>query len=74
MESKEASAQSKASLLVSAFEDRFLAIHATYHPPDLPGEIAGKSSNVSWAAREMFNVHRLDKNRENIIITVMDCK
>ena len=34
------------------FEDRFFKFLVTTHPADLPGEIAGKGSNETWAARK----------------------
>lgn len=72
MELKETNSASKAAFLISSFQNRFLEVRATFHPNNLPGEIAGKSSNVAFAAREMFKHHRLDENRGNIIITVID--
>jgi len=74
MEQTEAGCGEKAAILVSAFEESFLAIRSTIHPSDLPGEIRGKSSNVSFAARKIFDIHRWNKNRGDVIITVIDCK
>jgi hypothetical protein len=74
MEQKEKTSAEKASLLTSNFTSRFLAIHTTFHPSGLPGEIAGKSSNVSFAAHEIFRQHRMEGNKTDTIITVIDCK
>jgi hypothetical protein len=73
MEQKEANAGEKAKSLMSAFDARFLSVRATYHPPDLPGEIAGKSSNVAFAAREVFRRHVGESEKASTIITVIDC-
>jgi hypothetical protein len=74
MEQKEKNSAEKASLLTSSFGSRFLAVHTTYHPSGLPGEIAGKSSNIAFAAREIFRRHRTDCDKADTIITVIDCK
>ncbi len=34
------------------FKNDFAEILVTVHPPNIPGEIAGKGSNEAWAARE----------------------
>jgi hypothetical protein len=53
MEAREgASARQKAERLIAKTEHLFADIFATYHPPNLPGEVAGKSSNTQWAYRE----------------------
>lgn len=40
----------KAIYLKKLFKNKFANIFATFHP-DLPGEVKGKSSNTSWAAK-----------------------
>ncbi|PLB52074.1 hypothetical protein P170DRAFT_453600 [Aspergillus steynii IBT 23096] len=74
MEQKETGSSEKATSLLTAYETCFLDIRATFHPSNIPGEIAGKSSNVSFAARYVADVHRseLYSTECNIIITVMD--
>jgi hypothetical protein len=77
MESKEAEAAGKAAELLSTFEMAFLHIRATFHPPGVPGEIAGKSSNVAYAARYIMNIHARDEDQDatnttNTLITVID--
>jgi hypothetical protein len=44
------------------------------HPGDISGEVAGKSSNVSWAARQLSHNYVDTESRANCVITVMDCK
>eukprot|EP00747_Dinoflagellata_sp_TGD_P028584 gnl/TRDRNA2_/TRDRNA2_133354_c0_seq1.p1 gnl/TRDRNA2_/TRDRNA2_133354_c0~~gnl/TRDRNA2_/TRDRNA2_133354_c0_seq1.p1 ORF type:complete len:776 (-),score=92.81 gnl/TRDRNA2_/TRDRNA2_133354_c0_seq1:10-2097(-) len=41
----------KAEFLVERTAHLFADIFASYHPANLPGEIAGKSSNTQWAYR-----------------------
>ncbi|KAH1906659.1 hypothetical protein KXV57_005284 [Aspergillus fumigatus] len=74
MEQKEAGVAEKAAKLALAFEPSFRHIHATFHPANLPGEIAGKSSNVAFAARHIMEVHRaeLESGHCDVIVTVMD--
>lgn len=74
MEQKESDAHEKAAKLLTAFEDSFLDIQSTFHPCNLPGEIAGKSSNVAFAARHIVQVHRAELSASNVIVTVMDGK
>lgn len=76
MEQKEKTAAAKASRLISEFEKRFLRIGATFHPSGLAGEIAGKSSNVAFAAQHVLGAHRTALHAEpcNIMVTVMDGK
>eukprot|EP00928_Gymnodinium_smaydae_P043672 TRINITY_DN29218_c0_g4_i1.p1 TRINITY_DN29218_c0_g4~~TRINITY_DN29218_c0_g4_i1.p1 ORF type:complete len:709 (-),score=128.10 TRINITY_DN29218_c0_g4_i1:129-2255(-) len=42
----------KANRLISETSHLFADIFATYHPENLPGEVAGKSSNTQWAFRQ----------------------
>lgn len=74
MEQKELEAPAKAVSLVSTFETRFSHIEATFHPSGVPGEIAGKSSNVAYAAQRIINSHRRDDREDltNKLITVID--
>lgn len=74
MEQKEDGSDSKAATLVSLFESNFAAVHPTFHPANLPGEIAGKSSNVSYAARQIFHDHQLNPGKFDVVMTVIDCE
>jgi hypothetical protein len=49
-EARDPQAGRRARLLTQEFEDQFGYLWATFHP-QLPGEVAGKSSNEAWAAR-----------------------
>jgi hypothetical protein len=44
-------ARLRAATLIKKYEGRLCDIFATFHPGNIPGEIAGKSSNEDWAAR-----------------------
>ncbi|KAJ8322558.1 hypothetical protein BDV3_004132 [Batrachochytrium dendrobatidis] len=71
MEATEAGSDIKARKLLRQFQDQFYDLTFTIHPADILGEVRGKSSNVSWAAREM--AHRSSPStRAREIVTVMD--
>ena len=74
MEGREEDAQEKASALVAEFGQSFARIFATFHPPALPGEVPGKSSNEAWAARETKQrlVDELGYDLGNITVTSCD--
>lgn len=50
MEEREKEVQQKADLLIKEFSGRIGQVYATFHPL-LPGEVVGKSSNESYAAK-----------------------
>ena len=56
------------------FEGKFFKFIITYHPKDIPGEIAGKSSNEAWATRVAKDeiIDPLGIPYENIILTSLD--
>lgn len=74
MEQKEPEAASKAASLISIFKSSFSHIQATIHPSGVPGEIAGKSSNVAYAAQHVINTFGTDgeRNLTSTLITVID--
>jgi len=53
LEGAEEGAADKAYLLQDRFSRRFAGFYPTFHPPDIPGEVRGKSSNEAWAARHI---------------------
>jgi cellulose synthase/poly-beta-1,6-N-acetylglucosamine synthase-like glycosyltransferase len=55
------SAKDKAANLLNEFRGKFDHLFITYHP-DLPGEVKGKSSNTSWAAK--YAKHELVDKRK----------
>jgi hypothetical protein len=69
MEEAEWNSDQKAERLLDVYKDVFFDIRYTVHPKNKPGEIRGKSSNVSWAAVQMA---RLSQRHDHEIVTVMD--
>lgn len=56
------------------YNDIFSNIIITVHPKDLPGEMAGKGSNISYAA-EQARLKILDKEKipyENVLVSAFD--
>jgi hypothetical protein len=72
MEDKDPEGQKTAFSLITSFPKAFRSIQFTVHPAGLDGESQGKSSNVSWAARQASRNYLDEKARRNCIITVMD--
>ncbi len=63
-----------ASDLEQEFKNDFASIFVSVHPKDIPGEIAGKGSNVS-AALNVIKAHvlsRLDASVENVVVSLFD--
>jgi len=51
--------------------EKFRNIDFTVHPGDIPNEAAGKSSNISWAARQASRQYTA-KIRPEVTMTVID--
>jgi hypothetical protein len=68
------SALNTARLIEHEFGDKFFKFMITRHPADIPGEIAGKGSNDSWAIREAKDkiIGGLKIPYERIIVSVFD--
>ncbi len=66
--------QKIARRVVKEFEDKFLELLITIHPANLPGEIAGKSSNETWGTRVVKEkvIDALMIPYQNIILTSLD--
>jgi len=66
----------KAAALQEEFEGRFKFIFTTFHPPDLPQHLPGKSSNECWAfgelCRELQEAHGIMPHDPRVVITVID--
>lgn len=73
MEQREAEAESKALSLIQEFVKKFRSIDYTLHPSDIPGEAAGKGSNMAWCARKLSEKYPLEQRRD-VIVTGIDCK
>lgn len=66
-------ARNNAKIIKKLYEDKFDEFLVTEHPKDIIGEIAGKGSNETWAAKCAKKV--IDKKKipyEDIIISVLD--
>jgi len=61
----------KATRLVNEFSKKFRSIDFTVHPSDIPGEVAGKGSNVAWAARKLSEKYMINQ-RKDVIVTGID--
>lgn len=73
MEQREANGELKAMTLVSEFAKKFRNIEFSVHPSDIPGEAAGKGSNVAWAARKASEKYPMAM-RKDVIFTGIDGK
>jgi hypothetical protein len=74
MEEREHGVRQKAETLISEWRGSFKDVFATFHPEGIPGEIAGKASNMHWAtARISEYVDRLpDVTPHKTVLTVVD--
>jgi hypothetical protein len=71
MEQREHNAETKASRLTNEFSKKFRSIDFTMHPSDIPGELAGKGSNMAWAARKLSEKYAIGQ-RKDVIVTGID--
>ncbi|KAK4129339.1 hypothetical protein N657DRAFT_630249 [Parathielavia appendiculata] len=71
MEQREHNAETKATRLTNEFSKKFRSIDFTVHPSDIPGELAGKGSNMAWAARKLSEKYSLGQ-RKDVIVTGID--
>ncbi len=68
------SAEHLAALIKSMYADKFGHFITTIHPEGLPGEMAGKGANISWAI-ERARVEVLDVERipyEDVMVSAFD--
>lgn len=71
MEQRESNAETKALGLIQQFAKKFRSIDFTLHPSEIPGEAAGKGSNIGWAARKLSAKYSMGV-RKDVIITGID--
>jgi hypothetical protein len=60
--------------IIKNFKDKFGHLLITVHPKDLPGEMAGKGSNIAYAA-DQAKIQILDKEKipyEDVIVSAFD--
>ncbi len=74
MEEAEPGCRRKALRLHKEFGDSFAGMFATFHPGNIPGEVRGKSSNESWAARHIERrlVEEMGHDIDRLTITSCD--
>lgn len=73
MEERADDHQERARELVKKFQGKFGHLWVTIHPDGLPGEIAGKAANETWAAKiAQKRIEKLDYPIEDITITSCD--
>lgn len=67
-------AQEVASEIKREYSDKFYHLLITKHPKNITGEIAGKGSNVTWAAKQVKRkfIDSQGIPLENIIVSVFD--
>ncbi len=66
-------AEKNAAILKKEFGDKFGLFLVTVHPKDIPGEVKGKGSNITFAARKLKKIIDGKKiDYENIIVTSLD--
>lgn len=62
-----------ANQIKKLYKDKFGCLIATEHPKDIKGEIAGKGSNETWAAKKAQEIiNRKGIPYENIIVSTLD--
>jgi hypothetical protein len=71
MEARESNVELKAMSLVSEFVKKFRFIDFTVHPSDIPGESAGKGSNLKWSAQKASERYS-GAQRKDVIVTGID--
>ncbi len=67
-------AKKVAAQIEQNYKDKFGHLLITIHPKDLPGEMPGKGSNISYAAKQA-KIQILDKENipyENVIVSAFD--
>lgn len=72
MEQRDPEAMNVGAALSTAFADSFRSIRYTLHPSSIPGEAAGKSSNISWAARKFSSEAVSESCKADRMLTVVD--
>jgi hypothetical protein len=72
MEERAKGSRDRAKELINIYKSKFGYMTATFHPAGLPGEVVGKASNETWAAREAKKY--LDSKGIDLdIVTVTSC-
>lgn len=73
MEERATDAHQRANELLKKYQGMFGKLLATFHPDGIPGELAGKASNETWAAKKAKKI-LVDKEGYDIKkITITSC-
>jgi hypothetical protein len=74
MEMREEGAEAKAQLIIQKYDNKFKGMLYALHPPNLPGEMAGKSSNEGWAFKNAIvpDVRKRCLNTELVVVSTCD--
>lgn len=63
----------KVKILKKEYGSKFFGFYTTIHPPNLPGEIIGKGSNMNWMGHQMVSkVEELGIDPDKIMVTAFD--
>lgn len=66
-------AEKTVGLIQKKYKNKFGYFFCVCHPKDLPGEIPGKGSNISWAAKQAEKIiNELNVNYQNILVSTFD--
>jgi len=60
--------------LLSKYHNSFMKIATIRHPADLPGELAGKGSNIAWAGKRAKTelIDGLDIRHDHVLVSAFD--
>lgn len=73
MEERDETHRQKADALTAQFSAHFAEFFVTVHPRDIPGEIAAKSPNLTWAVRSVTpQLTQAGYDPDHIVLTTMD--
>jgi hypothetical protein len=74
MEEREQGGEDKARQLIQRFQNNFKGILISIHPPNMPGETPGKSSNENWAFKHSVvpDVRKRQLRTENVCVSICD--
>lgn len=74
MEEREQGGEDKARQLLQRFDGKFKGMLISVHPPNLPGETPGKSSNEDWAFKQAVipDVRKRQLRTDNVCVSICD--
>jgi hypothetical protein len=74
MEAREQGGEEKAQKLIGQFKSAFAGLFCTVHPAGLPGEMACKGTNETWATRWAYHhlVNTLQFDIRTMMVTICD--